>query len=53
MAFAKACTAPVSIKVNNLISKPYIDLTLDILNHFGFHIENDNYENLIFYPQDC
>ncbi|MEO8412213.1 MAG: 3-phosphoshikimate 1-carboxyvinyltransferase [Ginsengibacter sp.] len=44
MAYAKACTRPVSIKVNNLSSKPYIDLTLDILNYFGFQVENDNYE---------
>lgn len=50
MAYAKACTAPVSIKVNNLTSKPYIDLTLDILNHFGFKVENDYYEKFNIYP---
>ena len=44
MAYAKACTTPVSIKVNNLTSKPYIDLTLGILDHFGFKVENDRYE---------
>lgn len=51
MAYAKACTAPVSIKVKNLTSKPYIDLTLDILHHFGFHVENDHYETFHIYPR--
>ena len=51
MAYAKACTAPVSIKVNNLTSKPYIDLTLGILSHFGFHIENENYERFNVFPR--
>jgi 3-phosphoshikimate 1-carboxyvinyltransferase len=51
MAYAKACTVPVSIKVKNLSSRPYIDLTLDILNHFGFHVENDHYERFNIYPR--
>ena len=51
MAYAKACTVPVSIKVKNLASKPYIDLTLDILNHFGFHIENNNYQIFHVFPR--
>jgi 3-phosphoshikimate 1-carboxyvinyltransferase len=50
MAYAKACTVPVSIHVKNLTSKPYIDLTMDILNHFGFHVENDHYEKFNLYP---
>jgi 3-phosphoshikimate 1-carboxyvinyltransferase len=50
MAYAKSCTAPVSIKVNNLTSRPYIDLTLGILNHFGFKVENDNYERFNILP---
>jgi 3-phosphoshikimate 1-carboxyvinyltransferase len=32
------------IRVKNLKSKPYIDLTLDLLNTFGIIIEHDNYE---------
>ncbi len=51
MAYAKACTVPVSIKVNNLSSKPYIDLTLDVLHHFGFHVENENYERFNILPR--
>jgi 3-phosphoshikimate 1-carboxyvinyltransferase len=51
MAYAKACKVPVSIKVKNLASKPYIDLTLDILKHFGFQVENKNYETFEVYPR--
>jgi len=50
-AFAKACTAPVSITVKNLSSRPYIDLTVSVLKHFGFHIENKNYEVFTVTPR--
>ncbi|MEO8762679.1 MAG: 3-phosphoshikimate 1-carboxyvinyltransferase [Ginsengibacter sp.] len=50
MAFARACTVPVSITVKNLSSRPYIDLTVGILHHFGFRIDNDNYEKFIIHP---
>lgn len=32
------------IKVNNLKSKPYIDMTLDIMHAFSVEIEHDNYK---------
>ncbi len=32
------------IKVNNLKSKPYIDMTIQILQSFGITIENENYK---------
>lgn len=35
------------IKVNNLKSKPYIDLTLQVLGKFGIKIKNDNYKQFI------
>jgi 3-phosphoshikimate 1-carboxyvinyltransferase len=39
----------VSIKVNNLKSKPYIDLTLDVMKQFKFRMPyNKNYEEFIF-----
>src|SRR6185312_4565952 len=50
-AFAKACTAPVSITVKSLSSRPYIDLTVSVLKHFGFHIENKNYEVFTVSPR--
>ena len=42
----------VSIKVIDLKSKPYIDLTLDVMKQFGLNVpENKNYEEFIFRPQ--
>ena len=39
----------VTIKVKNLKSKPYIDLTLKVMNDFGMNVpENKNYEEFIF-----
>ncbi|MEI7734316.1 MAG: 3-phosphoshikimate 1-carboxyvinyltransferase [Ferruginibacter sp.] len=50
MAFAKAATSPVTITVNNLKSKPYIDLTLQVMKHFGYQIQNNNYESFTIKP---
>ena len=51
MAFAKAATKPVTISVQNLKSKPYIDLTLQMMKHFGYHVENNNYEKFVVNPK--
>jgi 3-phosphoshikimate 1-carboxyvinyltransferase len=49
MAYAAADAKEVSIKVNNLASKPYIDLTLDVMRRFGLKLaENKNYEEFYF-----
>ena len=49
MAYAAADANDVSIKVNNLKSKPYIDLTLDVMKQFGMKVpENRNYEEFYF-----
>lgn len=48
MAFAAAGANDVEIKVNNLKSKPYIDLTLDVMRKFGVPVENINYETFKF-----
>lgn len=50
MAYVEACTKPVVIKVNDLKSKPYIDLTLQVMEHFGWNLENRNYEEFHFVP---
>ncbi|MFT3681281.1 MAG: 3-phosphoshikimate 1-carboxyvinyltransferase [Ferruginibacter sp.] len=50
MAFGKAATAPVTITVNNLKSKPYIDLTLQVMNHFGYNVANNNFESFVISP---
>lgn len=49
-AFGKAAVQPVTITVTNLTSKPYIDLTLSVMKHFGYQVENDNYEKFIVHP---
>jgi 3-phosphoshikimate 1-carboxyvinyltransferase len=51
IAFAKAATKPVIISVANLKSKPYIDLTLQMMKQFGYEVENDNYERFLIKPQ--
>ena len=48
-AFSACKACDVSINVSNLTSKPYIDLTIDILNEFGMKVpQNNNYESFYF-----
>lgn len=50
-AFSAAGAANKSIFVHQLVSKPYIDLTLSVLEDFGMAVpENRNYEQF-FFPQ--
>ena len=49
MAYAAADAKDVSITVNNLKSRPYIDLTLNVMKQFGLKVpENKNYESFYF-----
>jgi 3-phosphoshikimate 1-carboxyvinyltransferase len=48
MAFGAAGADNVTITVKNLKSKPYIDLTLQVMKHFGWNVENNNYEQFHF-----
>ncbi len=49
MAYSAAGATDVTIKVNDLKSRPYIDLTLDVMKRFGFEVpENKNYEKFYF-----
>ncbi len=50
LAFAKAATKQVTITVTDLKSKPYIDLTLQMMKHFGYEVQNDNYEYFTLLP---
>lgn len=50
MAYGKAATEPVTITVNNLKSKPYIDLTLQVMKQFGYDVVNNNYESFLINP---
>ncbi len=49
LAYAASNASNVSIKVKNLKSKPYIDLTLDVMKQFGLKApENKNHEEYYF-----
>jgi 3-phosphoshikimate 1-carboxyvinyltransferase len=53
MAYSKAGARDVAIKVSNLKSRPYIDLTLDVMQKFGFNVpENRDYEEFYFSAVD-
>jgi 3-phosphoshikimate 1-carboxyvinyltransferase len=48
MAYAAAGADNVEIKVRDLKSKPYIDLTLDVMRKFGVEVQHSNYETFRF-----
>ena len=48
MAYAATEKQDIEIKVLDLKSKPYIDLTLAVLNAFGWKVEHTNYERFRF-----
>ncbi len=50
IAFAKAAKEEVTIKVNNLNSKPYINLTLQLLEKFGYKVSHKNFEEFKIQP---
>lgn len=52
MAFGAVVTKPVTIKVNNLKSRPYIDLTLKVMEAFGRKVTHTNYELFHLEPQE-
>ncbi|MBE2231266.1 MAG: 3-phosphoshikimate 1-carboxyvinyltransferase [Chitinophagaceae bacterium] len=54
MAYAAAGASGVSIRVHNLRSRPYIDLTLDVMRKFGLKVpENRSYEKFIFHAGEA
>lgn len=48
MAYGAAGAGTATITVEQLASKPYIDLTLKVLDAFGVKVTNDNYESFHF-----
>jgi 3-phosphoshikimate 1-carboxyvinyltransferase len=50
-AFAKKVEELKIITVSNLVSKPYIDLSLQLLKHFGYKVVNENYQRFLIYPK--
>ncbi|HTN45929.1 MAG TPA: 3-phosphoshikimate 1-carboxyvinyltransferase [Flavipsychrobacter sp.] len=49
-AYAFAARQDVKIAVSRLASKPYIDLTLSVLEHFGKRIDNKEYSQFKIVP---
>jgi 3-phosphoshikimate 1-carboxyvinyltransferase len=53
MAYAASGAADVSIKVIDLKSKPYVDLTLKVMSDFCLNVpENKNYKEFIFHQPE-
>ena len=50
IAFAKATKEEVVIKVNNLNSKPYINLTLELLQKFGYSVSHTDFKEFNILP---
>lgn len=48
MSYAAAGASDVALTVTDLKSKPYIDLTLKVMDDFGWKVENRNYESFYF-----
>lgn len=52
-AFAFTVIEPCTITVTNLQSRPYLDMTLSVLEMFGRQIGNNNYETFYIDPANC
>ena len=50
-AFGKSATGPITITVTNLKSTPYIDLTLKVMQDFGYDVVNNNYQSFTLNPK--
>lgn len=46
-----AATEIITVFVKDLKSKPYIDLTLDVMKKFGYKVINENYQRFIIHPK--
>jgi 3-phosphoshikimate 1-carboxyvinyltransferase len=49
-AFCHASSKPTTITVDNLTSRPYIDLTISVLKEFGFQVVNNDYQSFDVLP---
>ena len=49
-AYCYSATADVTIAVDELKSKPYIDMTLQVLAHFGRLVHHEDYKVFHIYP---
>jgi 3-phosphoshikimate 1-carboxyvinyltransferase len=51
MALGSSAESPITIDVENLVSKPYIDLTLDMMRFFGYEIIHESYQHFHINPK--
>ena len=51
-AFAKTAKEPVVISVHDLKSKPYIDLSMQMLGSFGYNVRHEDYSKFFIQPVD-
>jgi 3-phosphoshikimate 1-carboxyvinyltransferase len=51
IALAYTCTTDMRIEVQELVSKPYIDLTLQLLSSLGMPIKNEHYQHFYISPK--
>ena len=51
IAFANACRSDVIIEVENLVSKPYIDITIEMLRLFSCNIQHQDYKTFFISPR--
>ncbi len=51
MALCSSAEEPVTINVENLVSKPYIDLTLGMMRFFGCEITHEAYQHFHINPK--
>lgn len=49
--FAFVADKETEITVDKIISKPYIDITLEVLRNFGCEIRNENYKKFVVIPR--
>lgn len=49
-AYSNAVKEPVTISVTDLKSKAYIDLTLDVMNRFGYRVDREAYSSFTLHP---
>lgn len=52
MAMAAHAKEEIVITVNNLNSKPYAELTVQMMQYFGYNITHENFEKFIIKPTD-
>jgi 3-phosphoshikimate 1-carboxyvinyltransferase len=51
IALSSSIQEKIKIEINNLVSSPYIDLTLDMMKQFGYTFERESNKSITLYPR--